>query len=116
MAHAAIEFAKKERSKIILFGTTKHADAFSKIANFIGLKTAFPLLDEELKSAKPDKKTAVELGLPKELLPEKDDHHGSGFDKAIETIAKRDGHKTTKEYLASLLSDELESIHPCAFD
>ncbi len=107
-----------------LAGATKDLERDGKIAEEIGIEVALPFLDEELlevamkvpaemKISKDQKKIvlrkiAVGLGLPEELAerPKKAAQYGSGFDKAMERLTKKNGYKDKKEYLASLLIDE----------
>jgi len=109
-----------------LAGVTKDIERDSKISEAVGIKAALPFLDEELvetaMQVKPEhkiskgqkkiilRKIAINMGLPEELAerPKKAAQYGSGFDKAIERLAKLNGYETKKDYLASLLSDELE--------
>ncbi|MFH0752752.1 MAG: asparagine synthase-related protein [archaeon] len=125
--HKALEKNKvHEECERRLKGISKDVERDEKIAVSIGIEIRTPFLDEKLVEAamkiKPEekinseqkkiilRKIAVELGLSEELAerPKKAAQYGSGFDAAMEKLAKQNECKTKKEYLASLLSDELK--------
>lgn len=107
-------------------GVSVDVERDTKLAETVGIEVKTPFLDKDLldeaMKIRPEekinstqkkiilRKVAVELGLPEELSerPKKAAQYGSGFDKIIEKLAKQGGYKTKKDYLASLLSDELE--------
>lgn len=92
------------------------------LASELKIEVATPYLDEELIRAAmkvPGKykivggvkkmvlrKAALRLGLDEEfaMRPKKAAQYGSGFDKAIEKLAKKNGFSNKKDYLESLVS------------
>lgn len=107
-------------------GVTVDVERDTKISQAVEVEIKTPFLDKDLldeaMKIKPEekisntqkkiilRKVAVELGLPENLSerPKKAAQYGSGFDNLIEKLAKQGGYATKKDYLASLLPDELE--------
>lgn len=112
-----------EECKRRLEGVSRDIERDTKLSEAVGITVKLPFLDKDLVEAamciKPEekisdtqkkiilRKIAVELGLPLELSerPKKAAQYGSGFDAMIKKLARTNGYKTRKEYLASLLSD-----------
>lgn len=98
----------------------KDLDRDSKIADELGIKLSAPFLDDEviryammidpkLKVSNDDKKiilkdAAVAMGLRREFAfrKKKAAQYGSGFDKAIEKLARKNGFRLKKDYLRSI--------------